>query len=490
MKKLFCLLLALGLLLSLCACGETASQETNDPTGNGWPVQTSRNPDTTIAPSSGTAEDPQETPDNAPIEDHETDQTDPAPSGSGDLTLLYHQQRQLSHSYTDAGFYHLTREEIRLADGRSARQLLYVDFATRQEIPLCSDASCSHDSTDCTAVFPTDTFAGNTALFVWGDSLYILSKEQDQDGTAVMGVLGDSSSTPVEAVPTYLYRANLDGTGRERICSLDGGLTVEDLVLGDRKGLYLVSKRVSSQQSGGSAYQTSTERMLCFVHMETGQVQEQLSLDLGDGIDWDIIGCSGRKLVLYGIDFGRSVSQGELHQDGTADLYQQSADVFSALDLDSGAFQELYRVAAPISRSYAVDSHHLYYSVTGKGVITRVDLQTGEQSALCTISQDAIWGMVGDQLYTRDERDRTLYFIDTATGAIRHCGLREKSMGSTLQFLAENPDSVLAIYDSDVTARADGSYTVRGYRYGLIRKEDLFAGRDAFQPIRMTGSGL
>ncbi len=489
MKKRFCLLLALGLLLSLCACGETAPRETGDAPGNGWPVQTSRNPDTTIAPSAGPLEETTAAPDSTPAEGLDG-QSDPVPSGSGELTLLYHQQRQVSHSYTDTGFYHLTREEIRLPDGRSARQLLYVDFATQQEIYLCSDVSCTHDNPDCTAVFPTDTFAGNTALFVWGDSLYILSKEQDQDGTAVMGVLGDSGSTPVEAAPTSLYRANLDGTGRERICSLDGGLTVEDLAVGDSNGIYLVSKRVSTQQSGGSAYQTSSERTLCFVNTETGEVQELLSLDLGDGIDWDIVGCTGRKLVLYGINFGRTVSQDALHQEDSGDLYRQSADVFATLDLDSGAFQELYRVEAPLSRSYAVDSRNLYYSVSGKGIITRVDLQTGEQSTLCTISQDAIWGMVGDQLYTRDERDRTLYFIDTATGAIRHCGLREKSMGSTLQFLAETPDSVLVLYDSLVTARADGSYTVHGYRYGLIRKEDLFAGRDAFQPIRMTGSGL
>ena len=320
------------------------------------------------------------------------------------------------------------------------------------------------------------------------DSLYILSKEQDHDGSAVMGVLDGNSGVAVEAAPTVLYRANLDGTNREKIHTFDSSATVEDLVLGDAKGFYLITKKVTTEQGGGNTYQTSSERNLIYLDLSSGKETVLISMDFGDAIDWDVIGCTGRKLVLYGIDFGRELSAQEKHSDDRS-IYGNSADVFATLDVDSGSLNEILRVYAPKARSYAVDENKLYYSVSGDGKIISVDLRTAEQNTLCTISQDSIWGILGDRIYTRDDDDRTLYFINTDTGEISHCGLVNQSTGWSLEIIAATDDQVLTIYDSDVTPKSDGSYTVHGYKYALISKEDLFAGRDNFAPIQMIGSG-
>ncbi len=470
MKKWFSALLVFGISLSLCACGGSGS-----PREGSFPGVVPQS----ITPGSETPEVPGGS-GGSEIGRNKT--------AEGGLTLLYHMQGQNTACCTENGYYYLTLEEERLTDGRHARHLMYMDFATRQEIYLCSDASCTHDTADCASVFPSDEFSYSTALFVWHDSLYILSKEQDRDGSAVVGILGESSGPAVEASPTALYRAGLDGTDREKVYAFDADLTVEDLVLGDESGLYFVTKKVTTQQSDGSTYLTSSERKLVRLDPSSGKETPLLSLNLGNDVDWDIMACTGRKLVLFGIDFGRQVSAEERHADDRT-LYDTASDVFMTLNVDTGAYSEIYHVYAPKSRSYAADQDHLYYSVDGDGRITSVDLVTGVQKTLCEISQDAIWGMAGGRLYTRDGSDQTLYFIDTDTGEISHCGLVEKSTGFSLQIIASAGDQVLVIYDSDVTPKSDGSFTVHGYRYALISREDLFHGRDGFLPIQMIGSG-
>lgn len=469
MKKWICVLLALGMLLSLYACGEADPPDFSSLPGNNSSRGTTTNP--------GAANDQTE------------NQSAPSNSTSGDLSFLYHMQRKYDKSFTENGYYYLTLEEDRLADGQRARHLMYMDFATQQEIYLCSNAACSHNTVDCTSVFPSDEFSQSTALFIMNDTLYILSKEQDHDGSAVMGVLGDHSGVAVEATPTLLYKANLDGTGREKLYTFDSSVTVEDLVLGDGNGLYVITKKVTTEQGDGYTYQTSSNRNLCYLDLSTGKENELFSMDFGDGIDWDVIGCTGRKLVLYGIDFGRDISPEEQHSDDNS-RYDNSSDVFAALDVDSGECKEIYRVHAPKARSYEVDKRQLYYSVSGEGKITSVDLQTAEQKTLCTISQDSIMGIIGEQLYTVDDNDKTLYFINTESGSISHCGLVEKTIGTSLKIIAATSNQVLVIYDTDATPKSDGSFTVYGYQYALISKDDLFSGRDNFKPIKMTGSGL
>ena len=251
----------------------------------------------------------------------------------------------------------------------------------------------------------------------------------------------------------------------------------------------MITKKVKTESSGGSIYHTSSERQLMRLDVSAGEGTSLFSFDFGDGIDWDIIGCTGRRLILYGIDFGREVSDEEKHT-GDASVYDGSSDVFATLDIDSGKIGEFYRVKDPKSRSFAVDGEFLYYSVSGEGRIVSVDLLTAEEKTLCTTPNDSIWGTVGDRIYTRDSTDNSLCFINTATGRISRCGLTDRSTGTCLKIIAVLNERVLLIYDSDVTPMGDGSYTVYGYKYALIDKDDLFAGIDSFMPIKMIGSGL
>lgn len=463
MKKLITLILALGILLSLCACEKNVS-EGNDPNSGDNAPMASNDGESSVGRSENKTQ-------------------------NGSLSLLCMPQENIEGCTTDNGYYYLSNEVGRLSDGRLATHLMYMDFATRQEIYLCNNAACTHNTIDCTSVFSTDDFTLNfTLLFVWNNNLYIISKEQDHDGSAAIGALGGSSNA-VESKPTTIYRANLDGTNRNKVYTFDSTVTVEDFVVGDVNGLYFITKKLTVRQSNGNSYTTSSERKLVYLDLSAKTETAICSMDFGDNISWDVIGCSDCSLVLYGIDFGRDISPEEIHEDNTT-IYDNSYDVFATLDIGNGTLKEFYRVYAPKARNYVVDENKLYFSVIGDGSITSVDLRNGEQKELCKISQDSIWGMVGGKLYTRDSSDYTYYFIDVNTGEISHSGLVNKSLGWSLDVIAEAGDQVLTIYDYDATAKGDGSYSINGYKYALISKDDLFAGRDNFIPISMIGTGM
>ena len=470
MKKWVCVLLALGMLFPLCACGGGGPES---PTGG-------------YAPQKETAE-----PITAGKTNAETEQSSDAGGDTGGpLSLLFHLQRQDTDCCTENGYYYLSGDVENTAEGRAARHLMYMDFAAHQEIYLCNNAACSHDTVDCTSVFPVDEFANSSMLFTCNGDLYIMSKEMDMDGSGVviMGA-GGGSGVPVESAPTVLYRINLDGTGREKIYTFDSAITVEDFAIGDENGLYLITKKLSAQQGGDSSYQTSSERKLIFLDLHSRKETTLYNMDFNDNIEWDVVGCTNRQLVLHGTDFGREVSWEEKHSDN-ADIYDTAADAFCLFNVDNGERREIYRAEKAKSRSFEVDENNLYYSADGDGLIVSVNLHSAEQKTLCTISQDAIWGMVGDRIYTRDGNDSTYYFIDVDTGEISHSGLVNRSLGWGIEIVAETDSQVLIVYDYDAVSKGDGSYSIEKKLFGLIGKDDLYAGRDNITPIQMIGSGM
>lgn len=292
MKKIFVLFMITAIVcFSLCACRSKADTKDGD-SGSG------QNPD------SGQ---------NFDIQQKEGDR---ASSEGGALQLLSNRYGE-SACNTESGYYYLTSETVKLGDGNYGTHLMYMDFAAEREIYLCSTAGCKHDSLDCPAVFEYDDFPlYSTLLFALGDNLYILSREYDNDGSVSQGVMnfeGDESS--VESRPAVLYRANLDGTERKKIYTFDSGLTLEDKVVGSDNGIYVITKKLSTDKDGNQTYTTSSQRKLMFLDFSSLSLTEVCSMDFGDNISWQIIDCCQNDFLLCGIDFGREVSRDEIWDD-------------------------------------------------------------------------------------------------------------------------------------------------------------------------------
>ncbi len=401
---------------------------------------------------------------------------------------------------TAEGYYYLTGDTVKLNDGNYGSHLMYMDYASCREIYLCSTAGCSHNSADCPAVFLYDDFPTmSSKLFIYRDSLYILSREYDNDGVLSMSAGSTVSYATGEEVPAeesrpaVLYRAKLDGTDRRKIHTFDAALTLEDIVLGDAGGIYVIAKKLSSEKTGEFTYTTSSQRKLLFLDPDSGDTGEICSLDFDDGIPRQIVGCTEDALILCGTDYGRDYSTEEYWDDSRfRELYENSSTVYSLLYPKTGMLKEICRIPNKTEHSCRFIGQQMYLSYADSGDIQCINLQTGEQTTLCTLTQNLIMDVIGDTLCCRTwnlSEDFTWYFVDTGTGTVSHSTLVNRCNGWDLEFRAESGPDVLVIYDYDATAGMDGSYEIHQYRYALIPMTDLLSGNPNYRPITMIGTG-
>ncbi len=432
-----------------------------------------------------------------PNQDDRTHASFPQDISDADSSLRFLCDPKLDSACSTAeGYYYLTEETVELKDGNYGSHLMYMDYATRQEIYLCSTAGCSHDSPDCPAVFLYDDFPTmSTRLFVYRDSLYILSRKYDSDGS--MGTyftFGDDSPLLPEDKPAVLYQAGLDGTNRRKVYTFDSALTLEDTVLGDADGIYVIAKKLSMDNVDQVTYVTSSERKLLFLEPDSGDMQELCSLNFADDITRQIAGCTGDALILSRTDFGRTLSREEYWDDKLyKEMYETSSTVYEKLNSKTGMLREFCRVPNTKEHSCKFIGEHMYLSFSDSGDIQDIDIRTGSQEILCSLPQSLIMDAIGDTLCCRTwnlSEDFTWYFVDTATGTVSHSTLVNQCNGWDLDFRAVSLPDVLTVYDYDATAHNDGSYEIHQYRYALISMADLLAGNENYRPITMIGKGL
>lgn len=421
-------------------------------------------------------------------------------SGSVGLQFLSNRYGE-SACNTENGYYYLTEEAKELKDGSYGTHLKYMDFASRREIYLCSTAGCRHDTLDCPAVFSDDDFPTvSTLIFVLGDHLYLLSREYDNDGTVVTEFTlpgEEGSPAKAESKPAALYRANLDGTGREKIYTFDAALTLEEQVIGNEKGIYLVTKKLSSEKGGDQTYTTSSERKLVYLDLNSLSLREVCSMDFNDHKSWKIIGCSQNEFLLSAIDFGRELTREEEQDDDAyKELYDHSFMVYAALRPEEsgkgGKLKELVRQSNEYVHSVQIVGDSLYVSSSENENIDRVNIKTGERGKFCKLPQNQMMNVLGDTLCCRTwdlTDDPTWYFVNTKTGAVTHTSLVIPCNGWSVDFRGETSKDVLFVYDYDATSQPDGSYEIHQYKHALISKDDLFAGKENYRKIKMIDPG-
>lgn len=424
-----------------------------------------------------------------------TQASDKTNSASG-LTSLIHRTGLFNrYCSTEDGFYYLTEEDSELADGSYAPHLMYMDYATCQEVYLCSDSSCQHNTEDCTSVLAGASSDGR--IFIWDGYLYFLDRSPDTSGSTIINILGDSGSANVEADQAELYRMNLDGSERERIYSFDADATVEDVALGSDSGLYFVTKKLGASDSGSGTYTTTSDRQLICLNPNSGEAKSVCSLDFGDGLNWEIIGSSDDKVILKAYQYPDGMTEEEaaaLDENSYLDLLKNSQIVYASLELSTGEKTQVYSQAAGgNSSSEAVLDGCLYASNESSQDIVKIDLATGEKSTLCSLENNYLYGTLGNYLCCTSHdltADYGYYLVNVETGEISHCSLTNQALGWRLDLMTMAGDRALVVYDYEYTPLGDDSYDITRYQYGLISMDDLLNSVPNYTPIQMVGEGI
>ena len=287
---------------------------------------------------------------------------------------------------------------------------------------------------------------------------------------------------------------NLDGTNREKVYAFDPALTVEDWVFGDPSGLYFITKKLDTRQSGSTQFVSSTDRQVMRLDLDKAALESVQPLNLDDKTSWTVLGCAGSRLILSGVVYQKELTDQEaLDNDTWKAAYLDSTTRYMALDLNTGAQQQLAELSNQNLTSDLVADGYLYLSQPTDQNITRYDPATGEKKVVAKLKQNNLLSALGGKLCCRDwdlSKDFTYYFVDPSTGKVQHSKLVNKRLGWDLEFLAENDRDALVIYDYEATpGTGKGLYNISQYKLALIDKNDLFQGVDRFQPIQMTGKG-
>ena len=137
---------------------------------------------------------------------------------------------------TEAGAYRLAYR----ADGSS--NITYIDYATCSEIYLCNRPNCTHDNESCTSWLPMDGI--NKDVFVAGDHLVIIYN----------GSTSNIEEFGAAAMP-HIDIANLDGSERKTLITLDAPCEMNMPILSDGNSLVFFNNCNTANRQHGFVYQ-------------------------------------------------------------------------------------------------------------------------------------------------------------------------------------------------------------------------------------------
>lgn len=490
MKRLLTVLLTAALAMSLCACDKADNYSESNTESSGESGLSST--------PNGTTSTEQSTP-------------DVASAGANPIMLTDNADRALDWSNAcgvEDGIYNI-KKAYKTEIGTYS-YIMYTDYATGQEVYLCSDSSCNHDTERCSSYLSNHEFIVNfdSRLFVHNGSLYYLNIDsiRDEDSARVGG-------SPYEDYREQrLYRMGLDGSNRELVYTFDNGLIVEPFAAGDGSALwFFVKTRTVDYDEERKAYFFGIkDPTLIKLDLSSRSIAEQIPLykykDLERVFVW---GCSDGKVIFCGREFPEGVTRKDVNamtdfDDPAADsirvveLFKKCQSVYFTLDLNNKDIKEIYRHGYEDENMGFTDGKYAYLTDTEKRTSVRVDLESGEQSTFSPAEGYVAVGTIGGEYECRavDKNDQTLYFIDKEGGEITSNALKSLYFsndwmliyGDKYDYRPISEDAVAFGKDS-VLIRSDKGPGYLNFDYVLMSLDDYFNGRPNYEPIKMIDKG-
>ena len=231
--------------------------------------------------------------------------------------------------------------------------LQYYDAATKQLVPLCGRADCTHDTWECNAFFDG---VGPDTLCSDGNNIYVESLDAQYYENGERVIFGAPS----------MFRLDADGSSREKLFEFDGnqyGQIAECVKVGDT--FYAIFYR-NVLEKDGYRMQFGLYELDIF-----GKEEPELLFD-GNEEGWTP--SLFRSLYYY---------KGSLYFNAARFNDQRTEYVIRQYEISSGECKPLCAIEAQdtMEISFVVRDDSLYYSTYGRPNqnVTRVDLETGEE---------------------------------------------------------------------------------------------------------------
>lgn len=420
---------------------------------------------------------------------------DPVPGSGEDLIPLSRE--------TDKGCYTLG------GNGEGEYNLLcYVDYDLAEEIPLCAQPSCGHDSDACTAFVEQ----GKNAF-----------DPQIGDGSTIFFAMIDQEKRQYE-----IWAADPNGSGRRLLMHGASGTNRHSPVAEDDTFLYYFYHFISEAEGE----EPEVGFRLARVPLAGGESEDVFSWEnhYGAGVGYEFLGVSGREIAVYRYDWGDPIEivvpedASPEEMDAAIEVQRekerQKTGYHSVLlvNVDTGAQRELDTWSSTFGsagRSCLWDQGRLYWCedhTCGPVHWIDTDGQSGELPILPEKSNDE------NALYTLNRVVQGELLVDCyspAADVVSRCVIDlsgDSADGSpagsaeplTLRYLhavSERPVRIegqgeaglLVLYEEseehstgfyeDGTAKNNLAITMH---YGMISYEDYFANRPNYRSVEMT----
>lgn len=357
------------------------------------------------------------------------------------------------------------------AVGTDGAQIIYLDYATRQQIPWSNQMTVTQDETNPGWI---PDRSGGVRPMVAGETLYV----------AKYGRVSLPKAN-FEGWPTFLYRMAADGTARKTITlPRDILLEMSTGVATDGDHLYLLASSFDDKGFRDTYYLYRTD-------FEKEKMVELHSMEAGSR--YHLVGVYSHGLVLQQTTL--DIAYKDLSYEEQIQHYEYRLLLYSLAD----------NTLVPTDFTWAqgelscVFGHGMiYYLATGSRALYRYDLATGKRSHLLDISTPEIgedWAVglsgedYGDHLLAwasgEKEGESAMLGIDLATGKTSPMTLSyEYDMGEMPVYIQAQTDTQFLVSikmeDRATTVILEGNpHTIypRVTTYALIDKADYWANR-------------
>lgn len=373
-------------------------------------------------------------------------------------------------SSSDSGYYYLQYRDD------AAINICYIDYASKQQLILCNQPNCLHNSDMCNAWMP---YTGSTAgIYEIDGKLYII--HYGSLTTNDYKLFGEAAAPNIEV-------RNADGTNASTLLQLPTNSYFTGNFATDGNYLYGMLKEIQSSESEN----TNAVTKLVKISLQDGNLE---TINEMTQMEPSIVGASGCFLVLsyYQVD-------------STSDSMLPSSLCYESYDTTNGKSVPLYTFSRADGTCICVGDN-LFYIDKATHEVKSYAIQTGSEQILYTLSLDdysdlycsyALPDSIVLLLYPKDADSNVVHailFVDTGEllEITQPMSSDETSNGKTqmIEIAAENGDEFLVIsgiHYQNVSFQTSNAESIAMptayYEFSTIKRSDFLNNIDNFTRI-------
>lgn len=283
--------------------------------------------------------------------------------------------------------------------------LAYSDYATAQTVALCNQLNCTHDNESCQA---------------WFGDPYNIPRIATNGEKLVYYYLGANniggSSGEEFSIEASIETADLDGSSRKTICSLESNETLYEGVCIDLDTLYVMVTTTSLNSDGT----VSVEQSVIGVDLTTGMQEKLWSAKQENGTIYFLVGCLDSCLVIKKIQ-AQTISKDNYMEQVNSQvhtLYLLSPTKHTIEDLCSWKQDEALELASA-SNFYLVNANNQLCELKSDGTMTVLaedEIFSPGENYLEYIDNSSLW--LTSTVKPSKSNPAPLYKVDLNAGTI------------------------------------------------------------------------